>query len=410
MCRCVLGGDACESTAQPPARSLAVASVRLPCDELTRWNRVGGGRRRRDDPYATIAVVEKASAIQSDGTHAGEPRQRAAEALLAKWGRARAGPACPAVRPTGRPHRPRRGQGGRGRAADSRALPGSRRCRRPRSPLSRRSRASAPASAASAVRSRRSASMPHPKRLCTRSKPATTRIEQEREQQQQRDHQDHAAEHRRLRRGEQDRGRRRKAGQSTDQSADRPPASDVMGARGGRTPDARQISRAGSARRYRRPAAPRPRRSRCSARSRFAASRPGTQTTGSRDSIGRRRSRAGRRAPGPAAPPAPPSTSASNSSASTMSSAGGAVGAQPGDQASAQRQGQQHRVEREQEADERADPREQALALVGRRRGDAEESHVEVGRLDVQAVRRQSLQAGPHLELGGPAAPARRCA
>ena len=76
-----------------------------------------------------------------------------------------------------------------------------------------------------------------------------------------------------------------------------------------------------------------------------------------------------------------------------------AVGAQPGDQPLAQRERQQHRVERKQEPDERADPREQALTLVGRRRRDPEESHIEVGRLDVQAARGQPLKTGSHLEL-----------
>ena len=84
--------------------------------------------------------------------------------------------------------------------------------------------------------------------------------------------------------------------------------------------------------------------------------------------------------------------------------AGGAPAAHRLDHAAPLRHGEQHRAQREQEPDDCADSREEALALLRRRRSDREERRVKVGGLEVQMLRRGEF-CKARANLGTPSRP-----
>ena len=146
-----------------------------------------------------------------------------------------------------------------------------------------------------------------------------------------------------------------------------------------------------------------------SARSRLAASRPGTRRTGIRDwCANSTRSTPDRRAPARGRSPSAPRIKRVEQQRADCHPARRAVAAQFADQLAPQLRRYQHRVEREHEADERADRREQLRGLVGWRGCLGEQGAVEVGRLDVQPPGCQAHRAPRAPELRARARCARR--
>ena len=248
---------------RPPSRPRGASRSRAR-DRLSRAGSAGIGCAAdgggAEHPYAAIAVVEEARAIQTDGSEHREDApawQRPYRGMASS----RAGSACPVAATH------------RSAAADSWWTRRSRpRWRLACAPwiATLPNTAIAPVAAIASDRARvlrraqfdrrRYASTPDPKRRLQAIEDGDDHIEQERQQQQQRKHQDHAAEDRRLRRGEQDDRRRREARQSADQSRRSSSQrrmccrrSDDSGAA-----DARRSPGAGSARRRRRPSSPAP--------------------------------------------------------------------------------------------------------------------------------------------------------